>query len=160
MRVRFPASAAPQFSGNPFMRSSTIISTSMNSANDCCKTASASPKFARWRLASKTSLSSSLTSTRPNWRPPVRNIFRGFGAVFYKEVLHVRRDFATLFFSLIIPLLQMILLGFGIDTNIRQINTVVFNADGRRESRELLDLLKNSDTFHLFRSFQDNTALN
>ena len=77
------------------------------------------------------------------------NPFRGFGAVFYKEALHVRRDFATLFFSLIIPLLQMFLLGFGIDTNVRQINTVVYNADGRRESRELLDRLRNSDTFHL-----------
>ena len=47
------------------------------------------------------------------------NPFRGFGAVFYKETLHVRRDFATLFFSLIIPILQMFLLGYGIDTNIR-----------------------------------------
>jgi len=81
----------------------------------------------------------------------VVNPFRGFSAVFYKEALHVRRDFGTLFFSLIIPLLQMFLLGFGIDTNIRQINTVVFNADGRRESRELLDRLRNSDTFHLVR---------
>ena len=79
------------------------------------------------------------------------NPFRGFNAVFYKEALHVRRDFGTLFFSLIIPLLQMFLLGFGIDTNIRQINTVVFNADGRRESRELLDRLRNSDTFHVVR---------
>ena len=79
------------------------------------------------------------------------NPFRGFSAVFYKEALHVRRDFGTLFFSLIIPLLQMFLLGFGIDTNIRQINTVVYNADGHRESRELLDRLRNSDTFHLVR---------
>jgi drug efflux transport system permease protein len=81
----------------------------------------------------------------------VLNPFRGFNAVFYKEALHVRRDFGTLFFSLIIPLLQMFLLGFGIDTNIRQINTVVYNADGRRESRELLDRLRNSDTFNLVR---------
>jgi drug efflux transport system permease protein len=81
----------------------------------------------------------------------VINPFRGFSAVFYKEALHVRRDFGTLFFSLIIPLLQMFLLGFGIDTNIRQINTVVYNADGRRESRELLDRLRNSDTFRLAR---------
>ena len=79
------------------------------------------------------------------------NPFRGFNAVFYKEALHVRRDFGTLFFSLIIPLLQMFLLGFGIDTNIRQINTVVYNADGRRESRELLDRLRNSDTFRIVR---------
>lgn len=72
----------------------------------------------------------------------------------------MRRDFATLFFSLIIPLLQMVLLGFGIDTNIRQINTVVFNADGRRESRELLDRLRNSDTFHIIRYVQNDGDLN
>jgi len=90
----------------------------------------------------------------------VRNFFRGFGAVFYKEVLHVRRDPATLFFSLVIPLLQMVVLGFGIDTNIRQINTVVLNADGRRESRELIDRLKNSDTFHFIRYVQNDRDLN
>src|ERR1700758_1714527 len=76
-------------------------------------------------------------------------LFRGFRAIFYKEVLHVRRDPSTLFFSLVIPLLQMTVLGFGIDTNIRQVNTVVYNADGHRESRELIDRLKNSDTFRI-----------
>jgi ABC-2 type transport system permease protein len=90
----------------------------------------------------------------------VVNPFRGFSAVFYKETLHVRRDFATLFFSLIIPILQMFLLGYGIDTNIRQINTVVYNADGRRESRELLDRLRNSDTFHLVRYVNSDKDLN
>ncbi len=90
----------------------------------------------------------------------MRNAFRGFGAIFYKEVLHVRRDFATLFFSLIIPILQMALLGFGIDTNVRQINTVVFNADGRRESRELLDRLTNSDTFHIIRYVANDHDMN
>lgn len=88
------------------------------------------------------------------------NPFRGFGAVFYKETLHVKRDFGTLFFSLIIPLLQMFLLGFGIDTNVRQVNTVVYNADGRKESRELLDRLRNSDTFHLARFVSSDHDLN
>src|SRR5690349_15704515 len=104
--------------------------------------------------------SNSPTNTKLCWRLPVRNFFRGFGAVFYKEVLHVRRDPATLFFSLVIPLLQMVVLGFGIDTNIRQINTIVFNADGRRESRELLDRLKNSDTFHIIRYVETDDDLN
>jgi ABC-2 type transport system permease protein len=101
------------------------------------------------------------TSTKPHSkRPPVVNPFRGFSAVFYKETLHVRRDFATLFFSLIIPILQMFLLGYGIDTNVRHINTVVYNADGRRESRELLDRLRNSDTFHLARFVDNDHDLN
>src|SRR5689334_834548 len=104
--------------------------------------------------------SSLLTSINRFWRPPVTNLFRGFGAVFYKEALHVRRDAGTLFFSLVIPLLQMVVLGFGIDTNIRQINTIVFNADGRRESRELLDRLKNSDTFHIIRYVENDDDLN
>jgi hypothetical protein len=90
----------------------------------------------------------------------VRNIFRGFGAVFYKEALHVRRDAGTLFFSLTMPLLQMFLLGFGVDTNIRQIHTVVYNADGRRESRELIDRLKNSDTFHILSYVENDHDLN
>src|SRR5213082_1292502 len=54
----------------------------------------------------------------------------------------------------------MLLLGYGIDTNIRQINTVVFNADGRRESRELLDRLKNSDTFHIARYVNNDHEMN
>jgi ABC-2 type transport system permease protein len=90
----------------------------------------------------------------------VPNPFRGFGAVFYKEVLHVRRDPGTLFFSLLIPLLQMIVLGFGIDTNVRQVHTVVFNADGHQESRELIDRLKNSDTFHVIRYVENDRDLN
>jgi ABC-2 type transport system permease protein len=90
----------------------------------------------------------------------VRDLFRGFGAVFYKEALHVRRDPATLFFSLLMPVMQMLLLGFGIDTNVRQVNTVVFNADGRRESRELIDRLKNSDTFHVIHYAQTDEEMN
>src|ERR1700733_6052406 len=106
------------------------------------------------------SLSNSPTNTRRNWRPPVDNLFRGFKAVFYKEVLHVRRDPGTLFFSLVIPLLQMFVLGFGIDTNVRQVHTVVYNADGRQESRELIDRLKNSDTFHVIRYVDNDRDLN
>ena len=88
------------------------------------------------------------------------NAFRGFGAVFYKEALHVRRDFGTIFFSLIIPILQMVVLGFGIDTNVRQIHTVVYNADGRQQSRELLDRLRNSDTFNMIRYVENDHDLN
>jgi ABC-2 type transport system permease protein len=90
----------------------------------------------------------------------VRDIFRGFGAVFYKESLHIRRDAGTLFFSLTMPLMQMFLLGYGVDTNIRNVPTVVYNADGRRESRELIDRLKNSDTFSVIRYVENDRDMN
>jgi ABC-2 type transport system permease protein len=90
----------------------------------------------------------------------VTDLFRGFGAIFYKEVLHVRRDPATLFFSLFMPLIQMFVLGFGIDTNVRHVNTVVFNGDDRKQSRELLDRLTNSDTFHIIQYVETDAAMN
>src|SRR5437773_6831661 len=142
------------------MRSSMKISAWTVFAASLRKTALPSTRFAPWRPALRTFSSNSPTSRNPFWRAPGTNVLLGCGAVFYKEVLHVRRDFATLFFSLIIPILQMTLLGYGIDTNIRQINTVVYNADGRRESRELIDRLKNSDTFHVIRYVENDKDLN
>src|SRR5580704_15379979 len=117
-------------------------------------------KFAPSLPASRMFSSNSPTSIKRCWRRPVFDLFRGFGAIFYKEALHVRRDAGTLFFSLTMPLLQMFLLGFGVDTNIRQINTVVYNADGRRESRELIDRMKNSDTFHVISYVENDHDLN
>ena len=90
----------------------------------------------------------------------LRYAFRGFGAVLYKEVLHIRRDYRTVFFALFIPVLQMIVLGFGIDTNIRQVKTVVFDQDGRQASRELVDRLRNSDTFRIVGYVQSDQELN
>ncbi len=88
------------------------------------------------------------------------NPFRGFVAVVYKETLHVRRDANALLFALIIPILQMTFLGFAIDTNVRQVNTVVYNQDNRRESRELLDRLRNSDTYRIIGFVDSDAELN
>jgi drug efflux transport system permease protein len=89
----------------------------------------------------------------------VRETFRGLGAVFYKETLHVRRDFSTLFFSIIIPIVQMIVLGFGIDTNIRHISTVVYDAARTQQSQELLNRFSNTDTFHIVRYVENDRDL-
>jgi ABC-2 type transport system permease protein len=90
----------------------------------------------------------------------MRSPFRGLEAVLYKEVLHVRRDFKAIFFALFIPLGQMVVLGFAIDTNIRQVKTVVLDEDGRRESRELVDRLRNSDTFRVVGYVRSDRELN
>jgi ABC-2 type transport system permease protein len=85
--------------------------------------------------------------------------FHGFWAVFTKEFLHVRRDPVALILALGVPLIQMSILGWAIDTNVRQIRTVVFNEDGRQESRNFLDRLQNSDTFRLIRYVQSDREL-
>lgn len=89
-----------------------------------------------------------------------REPFRGLGAVLYKEVIHVKRDKAAVFFALMIPVVQMTILGFGIDTNVRQIKTVVFDQDGRRQSRELIDRMRNTDTFRIIGYVNSDRELN
>jgi ABC-2 type transport system permease protein len=86
--------------------------------------------------------------------------FRGFGAVLYKEALHLRRDRLALFFAIFMPLFQMILLGFGIDTNVRQVKTIVLDENNRVESRQLIDRLRNSDTFRITGYVQNDRELN
>jgi ABC-type multidrug transport system ATPase subunit len=63
----------------------------------------------------------------------------GFVAVLTKEFAHVRRQPSTLFFVLVVPLIQMIIFGFALDTQIENIPMVVYDQDGRRLGRELVD---------------------
>jgi ABC-2 type transport system permease protein len=86
--------------------------------------------------------------------------FRGLNAVFYKEVLHIKRDSLALFFALAMPVMQMIIIGFGVDTNIRQVKTVVLDEDMHRQSRELIDRLRNTDTFRVIAYVNSDAELN
>ena len=79
----------------------------------------------------------------------MRDPLRGFTAIVYKEIRHVRRDPMSFVFAMLIPLVQMIVLGFAIDTNVRQVTTVIYDEDHTREARELVDRLRNSDTFRV-----------
>jgi ABC-2 type transport system permease protein len=66
-----------------------------------------------------------------------------------KEVLHVLRDPATLFFALFIPIVEMFMLGYAIDTNVRHVRTIVFDQARTQESRELLRSFTNSEDFSI-----------
>jgi ABC-2 type transport system permease protein len=97
------------------------------------------------------------------------NPIQGFGAIFHKEIRHMRRDPMAVLFALILPVLQMVILGAAIDTNIRQVRTAVFDASGsamRSEvagssvSRAFLDRLRNSDTFRVYKYVHSDAELN
>jgi ABC transporter DrrB family efflux protein len=73
----------------------------------------------------------------------------GLWAVWIKEFAHIRRDPATLFFMFMIPIVQTIIFGYALDTQIERIPTVVYNLDGRRESKVLVESFLNTRTFKL-----------
>jgi ABC-2 type transport system permease protein len=79
----------------------------------------------------------------------MKRLFYGLVPVCRKEFLHVTRDRGTLVFALLIPMLQLFLFGFAVDTNIRQIATVVLDESRTQESRRLLESFAASDVFDL-----------
>ncbi|MFL5339536.1 MAG: ABC transporter permease [Gemmataceae bacterium] len=66
-----------------------------------------------------------------------------------KETVHIRRDPATFFFALALPIVEMFMLGYAIDTNIRHIRTVVLDQCQTQQTRELLTAFENSEDFKI-----------
>jgi ABC-2 type transport system permease protein len=63
-------------------------------------------------------------------------MMNGFWAIFRKELTQMMRDRTTLLFSIAIPTLELILFGV-IDTNAKNIPTIVFDQSRTQESRRL-----------------------
>lgn len=77
------------------------------------------------------------------------SMFRGLLAVLIKEFTHIRRQPSTLFFMFVIPILQTVIFGFAIRTQIENIPTIVLDLDGRRAARELVEAFDNTTTFEV-----------
>ena len=89
----------------------------------------------------------------------MKQLFYGLAPVCRKEFVHIVRDPGTLFFALMIPVLQLFLFGFAVDTNVRQIPTVVFDESRTQESRQLLQSFAGSDVFQLKSTVQSKEAM-
>jgi ABC transporter DrrB family efflux protein len=71
----------------------------------------------------------------------------GLAAMLIKEFAHIRREPTTIFFMLVVPVLQTIIFGVAIQLEVEHIPTVVFDLDGRRASRELIEAFENTRMF-------------
>ncbi|HEX8184547.1 MAG TPA: ABC transporter permease [Blastocatellia bacterium] len=87
-------------------------------------------------------------------------MFRGFGSIFYKEIIQISRDPVTLALMLLVPMLQLTIFGYAINTDVRNIKTAVYNLDVGRDSRELLDAFENTDYFRIVESVGSDEELN
>jgi ribosome-dependent ATPase len=76
-----------------------------------------------------------------------RNPFRGLTAVVYKELRQSRRDPATLFLALLIPVIQLTLFGYAIDTEVKDVPMVVVDRARTRTSREFAQEMEATGTF-------------
>jgi len=99
----------------------------------------------------------------------MNNPVQGVTAIFYKEVRHMRRDPMAFLFAFVMPVMQIVILGAAIDTNIRQVRTAVYDASGSSmmsqvsgssASRAFIDRLRNSDTFRVYKYVHSDAELN
>jgi ribosome-dependent ATPase len=79
----------------------------------------------------------------------------GFLAILVKEFIHIRRDRLTIFFTFIVPALQLIIYGYAINVTIDNIPLVVLDLDGRQDSRRLIEAMCNTRTFKLVERVHD-----
>jgi ABC transporter DrrB family efflux protein len=93
---------------------------------------------------SKDEGSSLAASGRRDGRP-----MTGFVAVLRKEFAHLLRERTTLFFAFLVPVIQLTVFGYAIDTQVELIPTVVFDADGRDDARRLVEAFENTRTFRV-----------
>ncbi len=86
--------------------------------------------------------------------------FQRLASVARKEYLHIIRDPMTLFFTLFIPVLELFMLGYAIDTNVRFVHTVVLDQARTQESRNLLQSFANSEDFSIVKVVYTDQELN
>jgi len=74
----------------------------------------------------------------------MREALYGFTSIAAKEFMHMRRDRTTIIFAVLLPILQLVLLGYAINFDVRHVKTTVVDLDKSRESRTFIAGLQNT----------------
>jgi ABC-2 type transport system permease protein len=80
-------------------------------------------------------------------------------AVAKKEFIHVIRDWRSLFLSLAIPVILIMLFGYALTLDLRKVPTVVWDQSQSAQSRDLLSLYSGSPYFSIIDYFDNYKAL-
>ena len=79
-------------------------------------------------------------------------------AIAFKETLQVWRDPRSLAIALLMPLMQMVMLGFGVSLDIRRVGLCVYDQEHSQVSRELVERFTASDWFRISSKIPDERA--
>jgi ABC-2 type transport system permease protein len=86
-------------------------------------------------------------------------MFQRIFAIIQKEFQQVRRDRTTLIIMLSMPLMQLILFGYAVNTNVRHIPTVVADQSMDHTSQAYLDAMVNSGYFDIVATAPDQKGV-
>ncbi len=82
-----------------------------------------------------------------------------FWPLFRKEFVQMRRDRLTLGIMIGIPIVQLLLFGYAIQTDVRNIPTVVLDQSRTPASRDLISAFQNTGNFRIVAQVADRLAL-
>ncbi len=84
---------------------------------------------------------------------------RRLAAIAYKETLQVWRDPRSLAIALLLPLMQMALLGYGVSLDIKRVALCVYDQENSQTSRELVERFVASNWLAVSRRLGDERAV-
>lgn len=67
-----------------------------------------------------------------------------------KEIIHIRRDRASLIMAFVAPIMMLLLFGFAVNTDVNQVGFAVYDGSMTYESRELIRKFDNSNYFKVY----------
>ncbi len=70
-------------------------------------------------------------------------------SIMRKEFIHARRDVRTLVIMFVIPIVEMVMLGYAATTNVEHISTAALDRDNTASSRALIDAYRASNYFDI-----------
>ena len=85
--------------------------------------------------------------------------FTRFLAVARKEVVQILRDSRSLIIVLIMPVILVLLFGYGVNLDLKGLPVYVYDHDGSQQSQDLLKRFQASDYFRIVRVVHDYPAL-
>jgi len=81
-------------------------------------------------------------------------------AIIIKEINHMRRDRVTIGMLVSIPLIQLILFGFAVNTNPKNLPTAIISYDHSEQTREIIAGIQNTNYFKIIPELHTQKQLN
>jgi len=85
--------------------------------------------------------------------------FTRLAAVARKEIVQIRRDTRSLIIVLIMPVILVLLFGYGVNLDLKHLPVYVYDQDGSQQSQDLLKRFQASDYFEIERAVTNYAEL-
>src|SRR5262245_27051602 len=81
--------------------------------------------------------------------------FTRLGAVAMKELTQIRRDVRSLIIVVIMPIILVLLFGYGVSLDLKHLPVYVYDRDGSQQSQDLLKRFQSHDYFEVVQAVSD-----